>query len=237
MIAEPPRPRGRLFLLMLIPSITAAQVGHPPGSSPYHDIAKGHSVTFFAGNFGGDGGRFGIAPHDGTLFGLRYDIRVATPLQIGIMAARGNLDRFILDPTQAAADRVTGPVEQTVSFAELDLQLNLTGGKSWHRLAPFVGAGGGLTFPTTSTPEDLSGFKLGHKFYFVPTAGTRIFLTDRLHLRGEARVVFWKLKYPVSFEQVPSQAPNEEPVISDGRVSEWTTSSWLQAGLGYSFSP
>ena len=26
-------------------------------------------------------------------------------------------------------------------------------------------------------------------------------------------------------------------VITDGRTNEWTASSWLQVGLGYSFSP
>jgi hypothetical protein len=26
-------------------------------------------------------------------------------------------------------------------------------------------------------------------------------------------------------------------VITDGRLNEWTTSSWLLVGLGYSFSP
>ena len=36
---------------------------------------------------------------------------------------------------------------------ELNLQFNLTGGKSWHRLAPYVGSGVGLTFPS-STPQD-----------------------------------------------------------------------------------
>jgi hypothetical protein len=35
-------------------------------------------------------------------------------------------------------------------------------------------------------------------------------------LRGDARVLFWKLNYPNS--------------------SEWDTSGWYQAGLGFGFS-
>jgi hypothetical protein len=223
-------------LLALLPESASAQVGHPPNRSPYHDIPKGHTVTGFAGLFGGTGGRFAIAPHDGPVFGLRYDIRTASALQMGLVLGRGNLERMIVDPFVEVENRVSGPVDQTVSFVELDLQLNLTGGKTWHRLAPFVGAGGGLTLPS-GTAADTSGFELGKKIYLVPHAGFRFFLTDRLHLRTEARVIFWKLNYPTSFTQESTVDPDSPPVIDDGRVSEWTTSSWLQAGLGFSFSP
>jgi hypothetical protein len=123
-----------------------------------------------------------------------------------------------------------------VSFLEIDLQLNLTGGKTWHRLAPFAGAGVGLTFPS-GPPAATSGFKLGKKIYLAPHAGVRLFITDRLHHRTDARVVVWKLSYPASFTREPTLDPDAPPVIDDGRVSEWTTSSWLQAGLGFSFSP
>jgi hypothetical protein len=224
------------ILALLSPALASAQVGHPPGRSPYHDIPKGHTVTGVAGLFGGTGGRFAVAPHDGTVFGLRYDIRTAGTIQMGLVLARGNLERLIVDPEVPLAERVRGPVDQQVSFVELDLQLNLTGGKTWHRLAPFVGVGGGLTFPS-GTAADTSGFELGKKIYFAPHAGFRFFLTDRLHLRTDARVIFWKLSYPTSFTQSPDDEPETPPPITDGNVSEWTTTSWLQAGLGFSFSP
>jgi hypothetical protein len=236
--------RAGLFALLavLAGGVTraAAQVGHPPGRSPYHDISKGHTVTPLVAAFGGSGGKFGIAPHDGTVFGFRYEIRNSQPIALGLQVGRGDLDRLIVDPFVAVANRVSGPVKQTVTFAEVDLQLNVTGGKSWHRLAPFVNAGLGLIFPT-STPADTSGFELGRRVYLAPGAGFRLFLTDRLHLRGEARVAFWKLKYPASFTREPPDDPGtpDDPhaVITDGNVSQWSTSSWLQAGLGFSFSP
>lgn len=223
-------------MVLLSPAFAQAQVGHAPGRSPYHDIPKGHTVTAFGALFGGTGGRFGIAPHDGPLYGLRYDIRTASTVQLGVGVARGTLDRLIVDPFVAVDERVSGPVHQTVTFVELDLQLNLTGGKTWHGLAPFAGVGGGLTLPTT-TATDSSGFKLGKKIYFAPHAGFRFFLTDRIHLRTDARVIFWKLNYPASFTREPTLDPDAPPVIDDGRVSEWATTSWLQAGLGFSFSP
>jgi hypothetical protein len=228
-----------VFLLVLVltgASTSTAQVGHPPGQSPYRDIPKGHAITPFGALFGGTGGRFAIAPHDGTVFGLRYDIRTGSALQVGLLVGQGDLERMIVDPFVRVAERVSGPVDQTVTFVEADLQLNLTGGKTWNRLAPFVAAGVGIAFPG-ETAADTSGFELGRKIFFAPHAGFRFFLTDRIHLRTEARVLFWKLNYPASFTREPPEEPGASPVIPDDDVSEWTTSSWLQAGLGFSFSP
>ncbi len=218
-----------------------AQVGHRPGSSPYRDIRKGHTVTPFFGQFGGSGGRFEIGPHDGRVYGLRYDVRTGSTVQIGLALGRGELQRLIVNPFVELANRVSGPVDQTVTFAETNLQLNLTGGKSWHRLAPFVGAGAGLTLPR-GTPADTSKFELGHKIYVAPYVGLRIFVTDRLSLRGDARAVFLKLKYPSTFTTEPVLEPGDPPansnaVIPNGPTNEWITSSWLTVGLGYSFSP
>jgi hypothetical protein len=222
-------------------SAAAAQVGHAPGSSPYRDIPKGHSVTGTLGYVGGDGGRFGIAPHSGTSYGIRYDIRTGSAVQMGLGFARADMERLVVDPFVELVNRTSGPVKQTVTFAEVNLQLNLTGGKTWHRLAPFLATSAGLTFPS-GIAADTSGFEFGRKIFLAPGTGVRIFLTRRLHLRGEARAMFWRIKYPSTFEQEPPLEPGNPPdnsnaVIPDGRVAEWTATSWLQVGLGYSFSP
>lgn len=232
---------GMLAALALAagPARAEAQVGHDPGKSPFHDIRKGHTFTPTFGQFGGSGGEFGIGPHDGRVYGFRYDLRTGSTVQLGLGFARADLKRLIVDPFVELANRVSGPVDQTVSLAEVNLQFNVTGGKTWHRLAPFLGTGLGLTFPT-STPGDTSRFKLGHKLYLAPFTGMRLFVTDRLSLRGEARVVFWKLKYPTTFQNEPALEPGTpdapNAVITDGRLNEWTNSSWLLVGLGYSFS-
>jgi hypothetical protein len=227
--------------LALAASPALAQVGHRPASSPYRDIRKGHTLTVTFGQFGGSGGRFEIAPHDGQVYGFRYDVRTGSSIQLGLGFAQGDLQRLIVDPFVKLVDRVSGPVDQRVTFGEVNLQFNVTGGKSWHRLAPFVGSSVGLTFPG-DTPADTSRFELGHKVYLAPFLGVRAFLTDRLSLRGEARAVFLKLKYPTTFQDEPVLEPGDPPlnsnaVIPDGRVSEWTSSSWLTLGIGYSFSP
>lgn len=220
---------------LAVPNATA-QVGHSPQSSPYRDLRKGHSFTVTAGYFKGDGGQFAIGPHSGAVFGVRYDIRTASTIQLGIGISRGNLERFIVNPFVILADRLTGPVKQAVTFAELDLHFNVTGGKSWHRIAPYVAASGGVAF-AERTPADVSGYHFGRKLYLAPGLGVRFFLSDRLHLRAEARATFWKLNYPATFQQAPRDDPTAPPVLGPGSTTEWTSSRWLQAGLGYSFSP
>ena len=222
--------------LAVIASSAAAQVGHPPRSSPYHDIRKGHTFTVLGGYFGGDGGSLDIGPHGGAVYGVRYDIRTGGTIQLGLGIAHGSLDRFLVDPFVPEATRKTGPVKQSVNFADITVQFNLTGGKSWHRLAPFVSGSAGLAM-AGDTPADTSGFDFGRKFYIAPAVGARVFLSDRLHLRAEARATFWKLNYPVTFQREPTAEVPTPVIAPGGKLSEWTTSSWLQVGLGYSFSP
>jgi hypothetical protein len=192
------------------------------------------------GYFSGDGGDFGIGPHGGAVFGGRYDIRTSRTIQFGLGLAHGSMDRFIVNPFVLLANRRSGPVSQSVTFAELAVQFNLTGGKSWRRLAPYVSASGGIAF-ASGTPADTSRYEFGRKLYVAPAAGFRFFLSDRLHLRADARLTFWKLNYPTTFQQEPVEEPGtpESPnaVITSNNLSEWTASSWLQAGVGYSFSP
>ena len=215
-----------ILVLMVGAGRLGAQVGYPPNKSPYHDIRKGHTFTALYGQFGGSGGEFGIGPHDGPTYAFRYDIRTGSPVQIGLGFAHGSLERLIVDPFVAIANRVSGPVDQSVNFAELNLQLNLTGGKSWHRIAPFLGLGTGLGI-SSSTPADTSRFDFGNKFYFVPSGGFRLFLSQRLHLRAEGRATFWKITYPTTFRIEQSGTT----------FTEWSTSWWVMGGLGYSISP
>ena len=233
----PSRVLGLLGMtLFLIPCTAFAQVGHRPESSPYRDIRKGHTFTATGGYMWGDGGDLNVGPHKGAVFGGRYDIRTGSTIQFGLAIARADLQRFIVDPFVLLANRRTGPVDQSVTFAELNLQFNVTGGKSWNRIAPFVGAGGGLAF-ASGTPADTSRYDFGRKFYFVPSVGIRVFFSDRIHLRAEGRATFWKLNYPTTFQEEPREEPGAPPVIPGNKLTEWTINPWFQVGLGYSFSP
>jgi hypothetical protein len=226
---------GGVICSSIFISSALAQVGHSPRSSPYRDIRKGHTFTVVGGYFGGEGTSLGIGPHDGAVYGARYDIRTGGTVQFGLGVTHGTLQRFIVDPFAPEAERKRGPVDQSVTFADISLQFNVTGGKSWHRLAPFIGASLGLAM-ASDTPADTSGFSFGNEVYFAPTIGTRVFLSNRLHVRAEARWTFWKIDFPLTFQRQPTPE-NPNPVILVSELHEWDTSSWLQLGLGYSFSP
>jgi len=229
-----------LLLAAATAAPVAAQVGYPPASSPYRDIPRGHSITGLVGRIGGGGGRFGIGPQDGTVFGFRYDVRAGGTVEFGLTLAQGNLHRYIVDPFVQVVRRKTGPVQDQVRFADVSIQLNLTGSKTWHRLAPYTGVSLGVAFADNVT-QDTSGYRFGNKFYFAPQLGARFFVTDRLHLRADVRGVFWKLTYPTSFTEEPVLDPGTLPndphaVITDQRLTEWTLTPWIQLGLGYSFT-
>ncbi len=228
-----------VVVTLINPGRAEGQAGHDPRHSPYRDIRHGHSVTALVSRIGGDGGSLGLGPHGGTIYGLRYDIRVSGPIQFGFSVANGNLERLIQDPDDSVATRQSGPVSQSVTFAEVALQFNLTGAKTWRGLAPYVSGAAGFAL-ASSVPSDSTGYEFGNKIFLAPAVGLRYFISGGLHLRAEARALFWKLTYPSSFAQEPAAEPgdanNPNALIPDGKLDEWTTSSWLQVGVGFTFS-
>lgn len=225
-------------LLSLVAASAQGQVGHPPGQSPYRDVRFGSSLTAVFGNLGGDGGEARVGPHHGNSYGLRYGFRMSGFIEGGLSLSYMDLERFIVDPDDSVATRVSGPVEQNVVTIEAALQFNLTGGKTWHNIQPFLTGGLGYAF-SSSTDADTSGFEFGKRFSISPGAGLRYYLGRRLQLRLEARRHFWKLKYPASFLEEPEEEPGteEDPnaVITSGKDNEWVSGWWLMGGIGFSF--
>jgi len=206
----------------------AAQVGYPPEKSPFRDITKKLSITALYGHIGGDGGKIGVGPHDGPTYGGRFDIVLSTPLAAAVTASYGTLIRDIVNVDDSLQPTRTGPVDQDILMIEAALQLNITGRKTWHRMAPFLGISAGWVNGSESpnvTRADSSGYQFGSKFYWAPAAGTRLFLTNRLFLRGEARYVSWKLSYPTRYGVV----------IPDGKFEEWDGGFEWRVGLGFGF--
>lgn len=235
---------ARLFavLALLVAGPVAAQVGHPPSSSPYRDIVNGKSLTVFYGDVGGNGGKIGVGPHNGSAWGARVDIRLSAPLQFGLGFERANLERFVVSADDSVATRKTGPFDQDLTMIEATMQLNLTGKKTWHRLAPFISGSAGWTKGSDlpKSVSDSSGFKFGSKIYLVPAVGLRAFITQSLFLRLEARQLFWKLNYPSSYIREPRAQPSSNPdrpnaVLPDGKRTQWSGARELRAGLGFAF--
>ena len=210
------------FFLAAFVSKAGGQVGYEPGKSPYREIEKGKAISAVVGYFGGSGGSLGVGPHNGMTYGGRFDLKISNTIQFGFSVAQGNLERNVRIPAIDTIPLQTfGPVPQSVLFFDIAAQLNLTGPKSWHRLAPYFAAVVGLAV-AEDNPLDLSRFNFGNKLYLAPTLGTRYMVSQTIHFRFEARFNFWKLSYPSEFTLDSSQG-------------QWVLSQWLLAALAVSF--
>lgn len=221
------------FLSLLAPALHA-QVGHSPSSSPYRDIPRGSSWTLVVGHLGGNGGSLGIGPRNGMTYGVRFDLRKSGFVTGGLALNYMDLERDILDADEPEATRRTGPFKQSVIQAEAVLQFNVTGGKTWHHIAPFFTGGVGYTLGS-DLKRDTSGYQFGNRITVSPGAGIRYFLGRNLHFRLEARRLFWKLKYPLAYQDEPANDPGGDPVITNEKDSDWTSGWWIIGGLGFSF--
>jgi hypothetical protein len=224
------------LLALVVPGALTAQVGHDPAHSPYRPITTRSSLMVTAGYLSGSGGKLGIGPSDGPLFGLRYELRLTGPTDAHVGVAWSRLQRLIADPSAPTDEQISGPVKQSVIFADAGLSILLTGDKTWNRLAPYFGASLGLAFGS-SVPSDSSGFRFNAKFVTGPHVGIRFYPASGLTFRAEGRLLFWQLKYPSPFFSNPSRAPTDPPILDPLTNSdkEWTTHPTIMIALGYAF--
>ena len=229
-----------LFLAVLAPAGTlAAQVGHPPSDSPYHEIERGSYFEAFGGRVFGTGGFLRLGPRDGTSEGGRIVIRGKNTLQISLGGWTAGTQRTVINAQDSVAKRDKGLFPQRLIAGEIGIQLNLTGGKTWNGLAPYGGVSLGLVHGQGGPPSDTSGYSFGNKLFFAPTIGSRWFLGQRLYARVDVRALFWKLTYPVSYSLEPSQQPgtaaNPNAVNTTGSTSQYTATPEIRFGFGFAW--
>jgi len=216
---------GALVWLGVLASWNAvsAQVGYEPGRSPYHDIPRGAVWALSVGHLGGSRGDVAVGPADGLTGGLRYEVPFgAVGASLGLAYARTS--RFVQDYTKDSASRKTGPVNDAVVLADAGLQLVLTGRKSWRRFAPFIGGALGVAI----------AYRFGTKITLAPNAGVRWYPARRLSVRGDVRLVLWKLHYPLSYKVVTST--NGGSVLpAAAPLDQWTSHPWATIGVGWIF--
>jgi hypothetical protein len=217
----------------------AAQAGYPPDRSPYRDIRTSTTIEAYGGNIFGSGGPIPVGPRDGPMAGVRFMLRAKNTLSLGLGIWGAKTVRSIVDADAVVEDRVTGPIDHGLYGAELMIQFNLTGGKSWHGLAPYVGVGLGVVKGQSTPAVDTSRYEFGTKFYFSPVVGTRLMLGSRAYFKFEGRALVWKLKYPVAYDDEPAldpgtpEAPNA--VNPSRRSGQYIMAPALAIGFGWAF--
>lgn len=226
-----------LLACLVVPAASAtAQVGFLPSQSPYRELTHGSYLELNGGRMLGTGGLLRLGPRNGSSMGARYVLRGNHTLQVSFGLWTAGTKRSLIDADDSVATRDKGLIGQRLYGAEFGLQFNVTGGKTWHGLAPFAGIGLGLVRGQSSPVADTSGYKFGTKLFFAPTLGTRFFVGQRVYLKVDMRAVFWKLAYPLSYSDEPARQPGtidqSNAVNLTGLSGQYTLTPEIRFGIG-----
>lgn len=215
----------------------AAQVGDPPSQSPFHDLTVRQSFTLSAGRFGGNAAAAGVGWRAGSLTAVRLDTRLAGPVDFYVSIGFAGSSRYKIDTELDTLTRMTGPFKKTLFLADVGVVLNVTGAKTWHGIAPYVGFGAGWMLPT-ATETDPGGYNAGSNFTMVPSLGTRIFVTRSLAARIEVRDYFFRYEWPLRYFFPLDRNGNALPPVlsSDLKDKQWTHNFALMVGFVYGFN-
>jgi hypothetical protein len=216
---------------MLAPAAAEAQSIR----SPYRFIEGRHEVGVFVAQIPGNRGTMELGPGDGLQFGARYGLELGGPFALEFGGFLLPTDRLVRAPTASGeAIEELGVADALVGGLDGRLRFTLTGPRSWHRLAPFVVAGGGVVGNLSGRIEEEADLPSEVRFDFGPSflgllgGGTRVFLSDHLVLRLDATVHFWKLGTPQAFLNLPESAGT---VVQQ----EWPAVGGFSAGLSWRF--
>lgn len=205
--------------------------------SPYRFVETSQAAGGFVGYIGTGQNAREMGPDGGVYLGARYGIRISGPF--GIEGTIGYLpttrDVFAVDTLAAdSTDRaLLGTADVQLLLAGVQLRFDLTGPRTWHRLQPFLLAGGGIAVDLASESSHDEELEVDERFDFGTSfagelgAGIELHLADNLSLRGDVRSHFWKLPTPAAFALVRPEAGLPE----DEWISNWT----LSAGISLRF--
>lgn len=188
--------------LACIAGTAGAQVGHLPENSPYRDLETRQEITFFGGHYRAGKEALGVAPGDGGMFGLRYQIHVGGPAFLMARWSHINTDRLGIDPTKIGSARQLGKNNVSVNLYDIDLALNLTGEKSFHHIVPVVNFGAGIGSCSCSVKND--PYTFGTPFAFTFGGGLRYVPGGRFQLTADWNDYLYQLKYPTAYYVAPT---------------------------------
>ncbi len=213
-------------------SAAEAQVGHPPGSSPYSDVRAKFLGSVGGGYSWGSGGKIGAGPTHGPTIGGRLDLHLAGPASAQAAVNLADLDRTLLDPNAGSNDPVVGISGQRIILADVGLIMTLTGQKTWYGFAPYIGLSMGVALGGPVVGDTLSAFSFDTKFMVGPQLGFRWHPVTRIFLRVEGRDMLWRLSYPESF--FGGDPPLLDPQVN--KTTQWTHNPMLLVALGFTFN-
>lgn len=230
-----------LLLPVLALAATAGRADAQQIPSPYRYVETTQGIQLFGGWLLTDpevGIREDVSaafgPQDAPILGARYLIRLSGPLdgEVGVGFSPSERRLFTRSPAGDSLSPVdTGETaDAPLLLAEAGLRFDLTGGRTWRGLQPYLGATGGLVAELGSrdaAEDDLSetervdfgpGLALGLKL------GADWNPSDRWTAFAEVSDRLWKVEIPPAF--LSEEADDD---------SEWTNNVGLVAGLSLRF--
>jgi len=222
------------LVALSLPAFAAAPAQGQSIPSPYRFVDTKKEAGLFIGTSSVAKGRFGFGPAGGLNMGARWGIELSGPL--GFEAAAGVIrgTRDIVNPAKVVDDLKIGEADQSVATADVRLRFTLTGDRTWHRLAPFFLAGGGVAFglggdsPLDENLAKDDRFHFGTSFFGTLGSGVRLVLGERLALRGDALFSLWKIKTPPGF----GSAARGFTAVEE---SEWTSGRHFALSVIYRY--
>lgn len=216
-------------------SLVAALVALPATAqtipSPYEYIDERQEFGILVTQFGEQRGALQLGPGGGTGIGARFGLQISGPLGLEGNAAFFSTDRHVRVPDEESGIDDLGSAEALVGMFDARVRFSLPGNRTWHRLAPYLTAGAGVAFDfegrselEDEIPESVR-FTFGPSFLGILGAGVRFLPADRITVRAEASVQYWKLGTPETFveqgesvigQPVPDQEWAPVPALSLG---------------------
>lgn len=236
-----------ILLLVPPPGLRAQQprgaAGAPHITSPYRWIGPSFRVAPYVGYLDAHRGQYPLGPGPAPVFGVRTRVRISSPLSLEANFGYMNSDRYVVDPRLDSGPGVVGQVNEDVLIAEADLQLALTGARTWHGLQPYVLIGAGLVSGLkegqssvfASPQESQYRYQLNTAPAVQAGAGVEWFLRRRLSLGIEARDHLWRIKTPSGFFEPAILDRIRQLGVPAPKDTDWTHNLEFSAGLWYYF--
>lgn len=194
--------------------------------SPFRYVEARQEAGIFVGHTAAARGRFGFGPGGGLRAGALWGINLSGPLGFETTAGVIRGKRDVINPNRLEGDRKIGEEDSMLGTVDARLRFTFTGDRSWHDLAPYIVAGGGVVFDLSNAgalDQDLSQddrFNFATSFLGTFGGGTHLHLSEGLALRGDAVFSLWKLSTPPGFSDPDLGIPSVEQ-------SEWVSALHL----------
>lgn len=197
-----------IVALMAAPAGLAAQTI----DSPYRFVERKRDIGPYIGYIFADAGQANLGANPGPVAGMQFAMRMSDPIHLAANVGYFPTTRDVIDPTAEDYPHSIGTEPFNLVMLSGRLQFNLTGGRSWHRLVPYLIGGGGVAFDVSSNINCLveperptcqiqapDRFEFGTSFLGQVGIGTAIIITDRLGARITFEDDIWRIKRPAGW--------------------------------------